>query len=301
VTIATASDARHLPNHSLKEDIRAYWSKRAESFDQSTGHRIEDTAEAPTWRALIREAFGDIKGRRVLDLACGTGEISRMLLDMGADVTGVDFAEPMLSRAKTKHAGRAFRGVIADVEDLKLEADASYDAVVTRHLVWTLVNPHAAFAEWRRVLKPGGRLLVMDGDWINAPLTGRLMRALAERLAPRDGMHGGVDMAEHDQLAAQVHYSAGLTAAKLAADLAAHGFSSMRRHSVRPIYWRGMRKAPLGDRLRLLAARRFALSAAKASDACSAVGPMRLPALSPPVVMAPRRRTSPRCAAGGRA
>jgi ubiquinone/menaquinone biosynthesis C-methylase UbiE len=254
VTDPRFASERRLPNHSLKEDIRAYWSKRAETFDQSTGHRIEDRAEAPAWRALLRKALGDIKGRRVLDLACGTGEISRMLLDMGADVTGVDFAEPMLARARAKHAGRRFKGVIADVEYLKLEADASCDAVV---------DPHAAFAEWRRVLKPGGRLLVVDGDWINTPPLGRLMRGFADRIAPRDGIHGGIDMAEHNRLVAQVHYRDGLTAEKLTNDVAAHGFSRMRTHSMTPVYWWGMRKAAWSDRLRLIAARRFAVSATR--------------------------------------
>jgi ubiquinone/menaquinone biosynthesis C-methylase UbiE len=250
-----------LSNSHLKEDIRAYWSKRAETFDQSTGHRIEDTAEAPAWQALFRAVFGDVTDKRVLDLACGTGEISRMLLAMGAHVTGVDFAEPMLNRARAKHAGKPFRGVMADVEDLKLEPDVSFDAVIARHLVWTLVNPHAAFAEWRRVLKPGGRLLIVDGDWINTPPVGRVLRWAAERIAPRDGMHGGVDMSGHNRLVARVHYRDGLTVERLNGDLAAHGFTGLQNQSVRPIYWWGMRKAPWGDRLRLVAARRFAISA----------------------------------------
>ena len=128
-------------NHSLKDDIRAYWSKRAETFDNSTGHRIEDSAEAPAWQALFTQALGPLAGKRVLDLACGTGEISRMILALGADVTGVDFAEPMLERAQRKHKGAAFRGHLADVENLSLEADSAYDAVITRHLVWTLTDP----------------------------------------------------------------------------------------------------------------------------------------------------------------
>ncbi len=53
-----------LPNHSLKEDIRLYWSRRAVTFDQSPGHRIEDTIEAPAWRALFARAFGDLAGAR---------------------------------------------------------------------------------------------------------------------------------------------------------------------------------------------------------------------------------------------
>jgi ubiquinone/menaquinone biosynthesis C-methylase UbiE len=176
-------------------------------------------------------------------------------------VTGVDFAEPMLSRARAKHAGRPFQARLADVEDLRLEADGSHDAVITRHLVWTLVDPHAAFAEWRRVLKPGGRLLVVDGDWINTPFAGRMLKALAERIRPRDGVHGGVDMKEHERLVAEVHYRGGLTAERLRRDLAAAGFGDIATHGMARVYVWGMRKAPLGDWLRLNAGRRFAVSA----------------------------------------
>jgi ubiquinone/menaquinone biosynthesis C-methylase UbiE len=251
-------------NHSLKEDIRAYWSKRAETFDLSSGHRIRDGIEAQAWQALFREGLGDLAGKRVLDLACGTGEISRMLLAMGAEVTGVDFAEPMLMRAKAKHQGRAFTGHLSDVETLMLEPDASYEAIVTRHLVWTLTDPAAAFATWFRVLKPGGRLLIVDGNWVRVGRLGRAMKALAQRLSRKDGAHGdGVDLTEHNRLLAGVHYRDGLDAATLIHDLSAYGFETPRQHAVQRLYLWGMRQEPLADWLRLNSAQRFAVSVRK--------------------------------------
>ncbi len=259
-----SSQAAYGHNHHLKEDIRAYWSKRAETFDNSSGHRIRDGAESTAWQALFRAGLGDVAGKKVLDLACGTGEISRMLLAMGAEVTGVDFAEPMLARAKAKHVGRPFTARLSDVETLVLESDASYDAIVTRHLVWTLIDPLAAFATWLRVLKPGGRLLIVDGDWVSAGPVIQALRALAGMLGSRKISHGdSMDPNEHNRILAQVHYRKGLTSDQLSLDLIASGFMAPRRHSVRQVYLWGMRHEPLGDWIKLNASRRFALSVEK--------------------------------------
>ena len=56
-----------------------------------------------------------------------------------------------------------------------MEPDESYDAIVCRHLVWTLTTPEQAFAEWHRMLKPGGALLFFDGDWAAPTRLGRLV------------------------------------------------------------------------------------------------------------------------------
>jgi len=144
-------------NWSLKDDIREYWSKRSETFDLSPGHEIFNDEEREGWHALFRRHLGEGAGRPVLDLASGTGVISHLLYDLGFQVTGLDFSDSMLARARAKADQRQAKiCFIAGDAEQTLEADAAYDAVVTRHLVWTLVNPPEAFAEWFRVLKPGG-------------------------------------------------------------------------------------------------------------------------------------------------
>jgi ubiquinone/menaquinone biosynthesis C-methylase UbiE len=152
------NDISPLPsNRDLRDEIRDYWSDRAATFDLDPGHRIGSGAERAAWMALFRRHLGEARGRRLLDLASGTGEIALLCHDLGYRVTGLDWAEPMLdrARAKAKAAGAEVTFLQADAERTMLPA-ASQDVIVTRHLVWTLVDPAAAFSEWLRVLGAGG-------------------------------------------------------------------------------------------------------------------------------------------------
>lgn len=207
------------PNRDLRDEIREYWSDRAEHFDADPGHKITDGAEQAAWQALFRRHLGAAKGRRLLDLASGTGEIAMLCRQLGFDVTGLDWSEPMLARARSKAPDIQF--LQADAERTMLP-DASFDVVVTRHLVWTLVDPAAAFAEWRRVLVPGGQLLLVDGDFVTRSW---LARALS-RISPAAGPRGLAT--RHQEILARVHFAGGARAELVAALLEEAGFTHIR-------------------------------------------------------------------------
>ncbi len=170
-------------NLTLKDQIAAYWTVRAANFDASPGHGIGSIAERDAWLTLIRDRLGDLQDRRVLELASGTGEFTRVLLETGAAVTGIDLSEGMLAKAlpKLASAGRRAKLYLGDAEDTREPTD-HYHAVVCRHLVWTLPEPRRAASDWLRVLQPGGRLLVFDGDWVHLPPLGRIRRAIGRFL-----------------------------------------------------------------------------------------------------------------------
>lgn len=222
-----------LSNHDLRDEIKAYWSLRAETFDSQPGHEIFSEDERGAWHALFRKHLGEGEGRMALDLACGTAVISHLLDDLGFKVTGLDWAEPMLERARAKASarGRQIRFLMGDAERT-MEDDATYDVITNRHLVWTLVDPLACFREWHRVLKPGGKLLIVDGDFVNTSRLTRLLKKL-NRLASRiglagDAMHGAPnsDMAEtHNRILSRVHFSGGAHAHAVANLLKEAGFS----------------------------------------------------------------------------
>jgi ubiquinone/menaquinone biosynthesis methyltransferase len=114
-------------------------------------------------RRLIRFA-GPLTCMRVLDLACGTGDIARLASTAGADVTGVDITHEMivLARANARRSGvRRTRYLVGDMTALPLP-DACVDVVTTGYGLRNVPDLDAAVAEAYRVLKPGGRLMSLD-------------------------------------------------------------------------------------------------------------------------------------------
>ena len=119
-------------------------------------------------RALVHEALGASPGDRVLDAGCGPGFYTSETLErVGPEgcVVGVDRSEPMLALAAKRcegHANVAFHQ--GDVTALPV-ADADFDRALSVQVLEYVADIPAALAELRRVLRPGGRLLLWDVDW----------------------------------------------------------------------------------------------------------------------------------------
>jgi len=249
-------------NFNLKEEIREYWSKRSQTFDLAFGHRIPAGPEADAWQRPIRELLG-AEPKRVLELACGTGEVTRLIHDLGHEVTALDFSEAMLTVARAKHAGKSeLRFLLADAENT-LEPDQSYDAIICRHLVWTLTRPEETFREWFRILRPGGRLLVFDGDWATPKFSGRLaglLISLIDRIIGPDTNYDGAMSERHAAIMNALPFGAGLRPALIEPLLASAGFRDIALHSHGPIARAQRRNASLRNQLRTFVYRRFILT-----------------------------------------
>jgi ubiquinone/menaquinone biosynthesis C-methylase UbiE len=257
-----------MQNYSIKEQIRDYWSTRASSYDAGRGHGIEHMRERPAWLALIGQHLGPGASRKALDLATGTGEIALLLHEAGFDVTGIDFAEPMLDRARSKalQRGASIRFLMRDVDETH-EPDASYDVLVTRNLVWTLVDPTATFAEWHRLLKPGGRLLIVDADHVSQNWADRLHKEWCARFGDASDDHALVTEQQrnnHQEIVQQVHFARGARAPEVQQLLARAGFANfrcdLRMRRLREAQWFG---GPWTGRLCAHVRHRFTISCVK--------------------------------------
>jgi len=150
----------------VKQQVAAHWDRRAPGFDDGFGHSIRTPAERAAWDRIFDLVLPGRTPLDALDAGCGTGFLSFELAVRGHRVTGVDFAPAMLAEARRKAAERAvsIRFEEADAEHLPFPA-ASFDLAISRHVLWTLPHPEAAIDEWTRVLRPGGRLVVADGQF----------------------------------------------------------------------------------------------------------------------------------------
>jgi SAM-dependent methyltransferase len=134
-------------------------------------------------------------GARSLDLGTGTGTIARGLAERGCESTGLDRSTPLMEEAARidREGGVSVRYVEAPAEATGLP-DASFDLVIAGQC-WHWFDRHRAATEARRLLKPGGHLVIAHFDWI--PLPGNIEEVtekLIEKHNPKWKLGGGMGM-----------------------------------------------------------------------------------------------------------
>lgn len=149
-----------------KGRIQQYWDKSATTYDNSYGHGLKTMIEKELWLDFLQQNIGRAKKQQILDVGSGTGFLSLLLAELGHSVTGIDLSEKMRDQAdtKAKKAGLQVSFMQGDAEQPPFSPQ-SFDAIISRHVVWTLPSPHEALANWHKLLKPGGKVLIIDGIW----------------------------------------------------------------------------------------------------------------------------------------
>ncbi|WP_441247997.1 class I SAM-dependent methyltransferase [Kitasatospora sp. McL0602] len=171
--------------------ITEYWDAAAASFDDEPDHGLRSVAVRAAW---VRRLAGWLPpaGERplsVLDVGCGTGSLSLLMAQAGHRVVGVDLAPEMVARARGKLGAAAQPAwfLVGDAAAPPTRA-GRFDVVIARHLLWTLPDPAAALETWVGMLRPGGRLVLVEGRWRESGQAATPYVAGAEQLP----WHGGV-------------------------------------------------------------------------------------------------------------
>lgn len=133
----------------------------------------------PRWRRALVRAVDPRPGQRILDVATGTGMVARALADRGAEVVGLDQSEAMLGIARARLTGGAPAGSVTLVEGEAEHlpfADAEFDALSFTYLLRYVDDPTATMRELARVVKPGGRIGMLEFDVPKSPVLKALWR-----------------------------------------------------------------------------------------------------------------------------
>jgi demethylmenaquinone methyltransferase / 2-methoxy-6-polyprenyl-1,4-benzoquinol methylase len=165
------------------DGVRRMFDRVAPRYDLA--NTVFSLGQDRAWRRAAARAAGLAGGQSAVDVACGTGALTRELAASapGARVLGVDFSWEMVRRASGAEADPAVAYLVGDALRLPLR-DASVDVVTIAFGLRNLPEPGRGLLEFRRVLRPGGRLVVCEFSQPVVPVLRGVYRRYLTRLLP---------------------------------------------------------------------------------------------------------------------
>lgn len=173
------SGVEALPAPDRAEAVRRMFSAIAPRYD--IGNTVLSGGVHHMWRRAAVRALELRPEARVFDGCCGTGDLSLALAarpGRSGDVVGADFCEDMVDLARDKAARRSLAVTFEVADLLHLPyADRSFDAATVAFGIRNVVDPVAGLREMKRIVRPGGRVLVLEFGQPSGPVFGPLFRA----------------------------------------------------------------------------------------------------------------------------
>jgi demethylmenaquinone methyltransferase / 2-methoxy-6-polyprenyl-1,4-benzoquinol methylase len=179
------------PIEEKRSYVRQMFTDIAPRYDLM--NRLMTLGRDQVWRRTVVELCNLPRYGRLLDVATGTGDIGYEALksDVSLDVVGVDLTREMMVRGRGKAAARDGRDIsfpFAEADALALPfADNSFDAATSGFMMRNVVDIRRAFAEQRRVVKPGGRVVCLEITLPHTPVFGPLFRFYFFKVVPLVG------------------------------------------------------------------------------------------------------------------
>ncbi|MGF1667062.1 MAG: class I SAM-dependent methyltransferase [Acidimicrobiia bacterium] len=229
---------------------RSYWNTDARTYDRSRSHAPDSNVARVAWATAISELLPDPPAT-VLDVGAGTGFLSLAAARLGHRVTALDLAPAMLEmlHRQAEESGLSVELVEGDAHDVPARG---FEAVISRHVLWTLPDPVRALASWRKAA-PGGRLVLIDSMWGRADPLQRV-REVAGSVLDRvvrgsDGHHAPYP----EELQESLPFGHGITPDELIELVEGAGWCNLRIRRLRDVEWAmamelPRTEAPLGVR-----------------------------------------------------
>ena len=148
----------------LREQFDRYWSDRVPGMVEYTRYVLNnDTDFNHTLRVFLKDVP---VGSRVLDMGSGVGLVALEMARMGFKVDAMDCNEDVIKAGVglAEEMGLDVYFMLGDVTDPELPGK-EYDVLVARNVLWNLEDPVRAYSQWRKLLRPGGYLIVFDGNY----------------------------------------------------------------------------------------------------------------------------------------
>lgn len=206
--------------------VRAMFDKIAGRYDLM--NRVMTLGRDSAWRRATVEAVAPSAGGRVLDVGCGTGDLTLALARRGARlVVGLDPVDAMLGAAHAKLARQGVEPLLVRGDGLRLPfPDSAFECVVSAFVMRNVPDLAAALRETHRVLRPGGRIGILELTPLRIPVVAPLFRLYFHHVVPRLGGLISGDRAAYSYLPASVDRFP--SANRLAAMMDRAGFSRVR-------------------------------------------------------------------------
>jgi SAM-dependent methyltransferase len=242
------------------DEIRAYWNEDAATYDLASQHRPRSLFVMAAWTAALERLLPPPPAR-VLDCGAGTGFLSLIAARLGHQVIALDLSTAMLDHLR--HAQASERLDIRIVEGPADQPDGEFDAIMERHLLWTLPDPEGSLRAWRDVV-PDGTLVLVEALWGDADPVEQAKSRLRRQFRR---IRGGLP--EHhaeypEELRAALPLGSGTNPSALVDLVVSAGWQRPKLVRLADVEWAERVELPMPERL-LGVAPRFALAASSRS------------------------------------